>query len=243
MALPVLFEDESLVVVNKRAGLLVHRSLIAADAEEFAMQIVRDQIGQAVYTVHRLDRGTSGASIFAKSTKVARALSLQFSEGLVHKSYLAIVRGTPRADGVIDHALKEILDAKADAMASIDKPPQPARTEFANLACAEFKVCVDKFPTARYSLVRARPQTGRKHQIRRHLRHLGHPIVGDVLHGSGKHNRFFESEFGFRRMYLACTELGFSHPVTSEALVVRAPLSEDFLRVVNALGWGSCLAI
>lgn len=241
MPLPILFQDEHLVVVNKSSGLLVHRSAIDRHATEFALQTVRDQIGRSVYPVHRLDRATSGALIFALSSEMARVLSEQFSSGQVTKKYLAIVRGIPGEDILLDYPLKEELDAKSDRMARKDKPAQPAVTAFSTLASYEFPVRVDKYPTSRYALVRAEPRTGRKHQIRRHLHHLGHPIIGDVTYGSGKHNRFFRESFQIQRLFLACTEMSFVHPATARPLAVRAPLADDYASVVWKLGWEKCL--
>ena len=238
VTLPILFQDDELVVVNKSSGLLVHRSDIDRRAQEFAMQTVRDQIGKFVYPVHRLDRPTSGALVFALSSSSARSLSEQFMSGSVQKTYLAVVRGTPPAEVIINYALKEEPDSKSDRMARLDKAAQPAVTEFSTLASHEFPVTVDKFPTSRYSLVRAKPRTGRKHQIRRHLRHLGFPIIGDVRYGSGKHNRFFKDRFQIQRLLLACVEIAFEHPKENRIVRVQAPLAEDFQNLVAQLGWG-----
>lgn len=235
--LPVLYQDNDLIVINKPSGLLVHRSSIDRQATEFALQMVRDQAGRMVYPVHRLDRATSGALIFAFSPEVARHFSQEFAEGRINKSYLAIVRGTAPAEILVDYPLKEELDALSDKMARVDKPAQSAVTHFKNLLTYEFPVKVDKFPTSRYSLVRAAPRTGRKHQIRRHLRHLGHPIVGDVKYGSGKHNRFFRDELKVNRLLLACTELSFQHPRDRQTVCVRAPLAAEFKQVTDRLGW------
>lgn len=237
--LPILFQDNDLVVVNKTSGLLVHRSEIDRQTHEFAMQMVRDQLGQRVYPVHRLDRSTSGALIFALSSEGARTLSLEFSERRVKKTYLAIVRGTPPAEALIDYPLREEVDGRAAAFVDKDKPAQEAVTQMTTLATVELPVQVDKFPTARYALVRAQPQTGRKHQIRRHLRHLGHPIIGDVAHGSGKHNRFFREEFKVHRLLLACTEISFIHPRENRMVHVQAPLAEEFRTLAVQLGWGA----
>lgn len=238
MALPILYQDQSLIFVNKPSGLLVHRSAIDRQATEFAMQTVRDQIGQHVYPVHRLDRATSGVLVFALSTQTARTLSEAFANGEVGKTYLAVVRGVPEGEVDVDYPLKEELDRKTDALADPHKAAQPAQTYFKRLATHEFPVQVDKFPSSRYSLVQAQPKTGRKHQIRRHLRHLGHPIIGDVTYGVGKHNRFFETTFKVRRLLLACTEICLRHPVLGTELRVQAPLAEDFSRVIEEIGWG-----
>ena len=239
VTLPLLHLDEQLVVVGKPSGLLVHRSAIATEASEFALQSVRDQLGKHVYPVHRLDRATSGALLMALDVESARILSAQFQAGTVEKTYLAVVRGSPKAQFTVDHPLKEELDRKADRLARADKPAQDAVTDFNTLNQIEFAVQVDKFPTSRYALVEARPRTGRKHQIRRHLAHAGHPIAGDVEHGSGKHNRFFREMFGVHRLLLACTRLSFDHPRTGDRLTVPAPLSPDFAALLVEMGWSA----
>jgi len=233
---PILYRDADYVVVSKPAGLLVHRSGLASRETEFAVQLVRDSIGQRVFPVHRLDRPTSGALVFALSSAAARALSLEFTERRVDKEYLAIVRGWAPVERVIDYELREELDAYADGAEGFRLACE-AVTQIRRIADVELPVAVDRYPTSRYSLVACRPVTGRKHQIRRHLRHLGHPIVGDITHGVGKHNRFFESEFGVRRLLLACTSIVFTHPATGQRVEVRAPLCPEFTHVLRELGW------
>lgn len=238
MSLPILFQDDDLIVINKPAGLLVHRSALDRHETRFALQLVRDQIGRRVFPVHRLDRPTAGALVFAFDTEAARLLAQSWTE--VAKTYKAIVRGWPEFDSTtLDYPLREELDAIADAHARENKPAQGAVTHVRKLATCELPVAVDRYPTTRYALVEARPLTGRKHQVRRHLRHLGHPIIGDVNHGSGKHNRFFAHELASRRLHLACTELTLPHPRTGRPLTVRAPLDEGFRAVLTRLGWAS----
>ena len=239
--LPILFQDNEIVVVNKTSGLLVHRSAIDKRAHEFALQMVRDQLGRKVFPVHRLDRPTSGALIFAFSSSSARQLSLEFSEGRVVKTYIAVVRGNSPSSMTIDHPLKENLDSKTDSRARLDKPPQEAVTNISTLAHVEFPIRVDKFPTTRYSLVKAQPKTGRKHQIRKHLHHIGHPIIGDTNYGNGKHNRFFKDNFQIHRLLLACTEISFLHPTENKINTIQAPLSLDFRNLIEKLGWGDHL--
>lgn len=202
------------------------------------MQMVRDQIGKDVFPVHRLDRSTSGALVFALSVEAARALGESFSSGKVNKGYLAIVRGIAEEKLRLDYPLSPALDKKADKLARKNKPPQAAVTTFYRKASCELAVCVDKYPTSRYSLVRAEPETGRTHQIRRHLRHLGNPIIGDINYGSGKHNRFFQNTYKIRRLLLACTDMEFPHPRTRQLIKVQAPLAAEFLQLVQQLGWG-----
>lgn len=237
MKLPILLQDSEMVVVNKPAGLLVHRTSLS-DANYFAVQILRDQLGLRVFPVHRLDRPTSGALVFALNPHSARVLASQFGSRQVEKTYLAVVRGFPAAEAfTVNHALKEELDAIADRQARKDKPAQEAVTHFETLDKVEIPVRVDKYPSTRYALVRAYPHTGRKHQIRRHLRHAGHPIAGDVTHGSGAHNRFFKDHLNSRRLLLACTQLRFRHPVSGARIEIKAPLEMDFRETLERLGW------
>ncbi len=237
MTLEILYQDDDYVAVNKPSGMLVHRTNLARFETEFALQILRDQIQKTVYPVHRLDRPTSGVLIFALSPSAANALATEFSEKRVSKKYLAVVRGKAPESCTVDHPLKEELDPISDKMARLDKPAQEAVTDIERVATVELPYCVDRYPTSRYSLVRAVPRTGRKHQIRRHLKHLNHPIIGDVNHGVGKHNRLFREEFKNQRLLLACTEISFRHPHHNEDVVIRAPLSKDFQLILEKLGW------
>jgi tRNA pseudouridine65 synthase len=233
----ILYGDEWLVAVHKPAGLLVHRSLIDKHATDFALQRVRDQLGRRVYPVHRLDRPTSGVLLFALDAGTARTLTAHFTAGQVVKTYQAIVRGYLEPEGVIDYALREEPDALADANADLNKAPQTAITQFRRLATVELPYPVSRYPTARYSLVELHPKTGRKHQLRRHLKHLYHPIIGDTTHGDGRHNQFFARHFANQRLLLAATRLQLRHPQTGDTLLIRAPLAADFQRIVVALGW------
>jgi tRNA pseudouridine65 synthase len=239
---PLLYRDEYLVAVNKPSGLLVHRSPIDRHETRFALQTVRDQIGQHVYPVHRLDKPTSGVLLFALSSDIARQLSQQFAEGSVHKRYLAVVRGYCPEEGVIDYALQEQLDRIADKHRRRDKPPQAAVTHFRRLATVELPIAVDRYPQTRYSLVDLRPETGRKHQLRRHMKHIGYPIIGDAKHGKGVHNRFFQEQYRCHRLLLACTGMTILHPVTAEAVELQAPLDPAFQRVLDAFGWQDAVA-
>ena len=240
--LEILYQDEYLVAVNKPSGLLVHRSMIDRHETRFAMQIVRDQIGQHVFPVHRLDKPTSGVLVFALSSEVARLMGEKFQQaGGVEKSYLAVVRGIPPEAGVVDHALKEKHDKMTDRKARKDKPPQEAVSEYRRLATVEIPVQIDRYPASRYSLVEVQPKTGRKHQVRRHMKHIAHPIIGDAKHGKGNHNRYFAEHFGADRLLLACTEMGFRHPVTGNKVVIRAGLDDVFQNLFSRFGWGDFL--
>lgn len=211
----LLYVDEHLVVANKPSGLLVHRGWDRDD--DVAMFRVRDAIGQHVHPVHRLDRGTSGALLFARSPEIAAALATSFQERRVEKVYLALVRGhlAERA-GIIDRPVPKGEGAER----------VPAVTRYEVVARSQVERC---------SLVRAMPETGRLHQIRRHLRHLGHPLVGDVNYGSGEINRHYRAQYALHRLALHAVTLGFVHPISGSMLHVVAPLPEDFASVLERL--------
>lgn len=202
---------------------------------EFAVQLTRDQIGQAVFPVHRLDKPTSGVLIFALDSATAKALNQQFTEHTIQKSYLAIVRGYTHYQDVIDYALKEELDKIADKDAQQDKPAQVAITHYQTLARVELPYAVGRYSTTRYSLIRCEPKTGRKHQLRRHLKHIFHPIVGDTTHGDGKHNQFFRDRFNSHRLLLHAESLQFAHPHTNKQIKIKATLDNDFKKVLTSL--------
>jgi tRNA pseudouridine65 synthase len=211
----LLYVDEHLVVANKPSGLLVHRGW--AKDDDVALFRVRDAVGEHVHPLHRLDRGTSGALLFARSRAVLALLSTQFEARSVEKSYLALVRGKPVSAGTIDYPIPR----------SEDGPRVPAVTHFRVVAHSEKERC---------SLVLARPETGRLHQIRRHLRHLGHPLVGDVKYGSGEINRLYRSRYALERLALHALTLAFLHPLRGERVEVTAPLPADFASALERLG-------
>lgn len=237
--LEILYRDQWLIAVNKPSGLLVHRSFLDPHATEFAMQMLRDQIGQHVFPLHRLDRPTSGVLLFALSAEWANAMMAIFAERAIEKRYLALCRGFAPTEQRLDYPLKEELDKIADKFADQDKPAQEAVTRFRCLAQAEVAVPVGKWPCARLSLVECWPETGRKHQIRRHLKHLSHPIFCDVNHGDGRQNRFFREHFAVDRLMLHCQAMRFSHPYTQQPLLIQAPLGETWLGVCARLGWSA----
>lgn len=228
--LPILFQDEHMVVIHKPAGWLVHRTGLDAGETRFVVQTLRDQLGQWVYPVHRLDKGTSGVLLMALSSEAARALVPLFEQHAVHKTYLALVRGWPADRFDVDHALRPD-DAPPDA------PTQSAFTAFETLAHLNLPVPVDRYPSTRVALVQAQPQTGRRHQIRRHLKHVSHPIIGDATHGKGAHNRWWADYLGQQRLWLHAQCLSFTHPFSGEPLQVRSdlsqPLNQDWQRLLT----------
>ena len=224
--LDILFRDDYLIAINKPHGLLVHRSSIAADVEEFALQILRDQIGMKVNPVHRIDRKTAGVLLFAFSKEVEVAMQQQFMENKVSKKYLAIVRGhTPNAED-IDYPLRKENGTLQDAF-----------TAYATLKRAELPVPFGSHTTSRYSLVEVVPQTGRMHQIRKHMSHIFHPIIGDRTHGCNKQNKLFTEKWEMNTMLLHASYLNFAHPVTQQIITIEAPLQDEFKRVMQLMGW------
>jgi len=232
----ILYRDDHLVAVNKPAGLLVHRSPIDPRETRFALQWVRDLLGRRVYPVHRLDRATSGVLLFALSPDAARPLAAAFSDGRMSKRYLAVVRGYLDDEGVIEHPLVDVADRRLSPGES-EGVARDAVTRYRRLAAAELPSAVGRYATSRYSLVAASPVTGRRHQLRRHFKHLFHPVIGDTRYGEGRHNRFFRAEFGCSRLLLHARELTFDHPMTGEKLSLFAPLDETFAAFLDRLGW------
>ena len=236
--LEILYRDEFLVAIVKPAGLLVHRSNIDRHETRFAVQLLRDQIGQRVHPLHRLDKGTSGVLLFALDADSAREVGGQFQRDEIAKRYLAIVRGWPPEAGVIDHPLSRQFDDYGRKLGA-DSPGEalPAVTDYRRLATVELPDAVDRYPTSRYALLELSPKSGRQHQLRRHLKHIAHPIIGDATWGKGVHNRYFQQRFGCGRLLLACTALGLRHPQDGRALSIAAGPGEDFACVIRALGW------
>lgn len=230
--LPILHRDERLVVVDKPSGLLVHRSPIDRHETRFALQILRDQLGQRVYTIHRLDKGTSGALAFGLDPDTAREYSHLFARREVRKTYVALVRGWPALEGVIERPLAAVED---DYSGEPDPRPREAHTAFRRIATFELPMRVDRYPTSRYALVELSPHTGRRHQLRRHLAGASHPIVGDSTYGKGAHNRLFRDRYGVQRLLLACTRLELPPFGDHPALRIEAPLATEFADLLRRL--------
>ena len=231
--LEILYQDDNLVAVNKPSGLLVHRTMIDRHETRFAVQILRNQIKQRVYPVHRLDKPTSGVLLFALSKEVAGKVSAEFVTHQVYKRYVAVVRGWPEDQGLIDYHLTDGPDYGSQADDAIARS---AVTSFRTLARCELPFAVGRYPQSRYAFVELLPQTGRRHQLRRHCKHIFHPMIGDTTYGEGRHNRFFREQFGCQRLLLHACELRFSHPFSREMIHVKAPLPDDFQALISATG-------
>ena len=237
MTLEILYQDEHVVAVNKPAGMLVHRSWLDRHETQFVMQTLRDQIGQLVYPIHRLDRPTSGVLLFALSSEMANLLCHQFEQKQMEKEYLAVVRGYVTGQGEIDYPLKVQLDKIADKFAQQDKEPQSAVTFYDGLKTVEMPYGVGRYATSRYSLVRLIPKTGRKHQLRRHMKHIFHPILGDTQYGDLHQNRALTEHTGCSRLMLHAEKLTFVHPLTQQPITLQAGLDEQWKNVMQIFQW------
>ncbi len=222
--LEILYQDAHVVAINKPHGLLVHRSKIATNTDVYALQLLRDQMGQKVFPAHRLDRKTSGVLLFALTPEANSLLQKQFAENRVRKSYLSIVRGFTPKQETIDYALTNESGKTQDAV-----------TSYSTLKQSEIEVPFGQFPTSRYSLIEVLPTTGRFHQIRKHLAHIFHPIIGDRPHGCNKQNKLFKEKWNMMRMMLHANSLEFIHPITDEPVIINADLSTEFKRTLSFL--------
>lgn len=226
--LQLLYRDDDLLVIHKPPGLLVHRTGLDAHETDTVLERLRQQLGAdlpaGLGPAHRLDKGTSGLLVLACHADAARALGTAFDEGRVAKRYLALVRGWPAEAIDLDHPL-----ARDPELPSTGQPQLPARTLFQRLARVEWPFAVDgRHPTSRYALVEARPLSGRRHQIRRHLKQLAHPIVGDATHGKGPHNRAVAAWLGISRLWLHAAGLELPHPADGRPMRFEAPPGPDW---------------
>ena len=233
IALDILYEDDILLAVDKPAGLLVHRSGIAAAETDFLVERLQAQTGTTAFLAHRLDRATSGVVLAAKTREIAGDLGRQFMQRRVIKRYLAVVRGWPAAEGVIDHPLPDVRERS---------PRKPALTRWRLLATTTVPIVLGKYAEQRYALVEAQPETGRYRQIRKHFHHISHPIIGDTSHGRGDHNRLWRVHFGVHRLLLHAWQLELQHPLSGAPLRLCAPLDAVWRGVLERFGWSAALA-
>lgn len=237
--LTILYQDEYIVAVDKPAGLFVHRSFMDKDEKYFVLQLLRDQIGKYVYPLHRLDKPTSGVLLFALTKEVTKAMNEAFMNKKIQKTYFAITRGHLDGEALIDYSLKEKLDKIGDKYADKNKSAQDATTYYKAIKQGTVNVPVGRYPTVRYSLVKLLPHTGRRHQIRRHLAHLRHPIIGDINYGDNKQNPFFAKYFGFKRLMLLAQKIEFIHPVTHVEVIIETGFDKQWIEFFNVLGWSA----
>lgn len=218
--LPLLYRDESLVIVNKPSGLSAHRGW--SDERDYVLTRVRDQLGCHVHLVHRLDRATSGAVALVLDPSLVLPLQRAFEARDVDKRYLALLRGVMPEEILVDYALPKGESSRDERV--------EAQTEFRRLGVFE----------DRYSLVEARPLSGRLHQIRRHASHLRHPLIGDTNYGDRAENRKFRERFQLFRLALHAIKLTLPHPRTGHTIEVEAPLPDDLASPLGAMGLWPC---
>jgi tRNA pseudouridine65 synthase len=228
VAIEIVHEDDCILAVNKPAGLLVHRSRIAADENDFLLDRLQAQTASPLFLAHRLDRATSGVVLLARTREIAGVLGRQFMARRVVKRYLAVVRGWPAHDGVIDYPLPDVRERS---------PRKAALTRWRTLATTTVPIALGKYPEQRYALVEALPETGRYRQIRKHFHHVSHHLVGDTSHGRGDHNRLWRMHFAMHRLLLHAWRLELAHPVSGAALVLSAPLDAVWNGVLARFGW------
>ena len=234
---PILYQDEDLLVVHKPAGLLVHRSTLDWHEHDSVLDRLREGLPPhetvQLTPAHRLDKGTSGLLVFTLNTTAARRMGELFETGQVHKRYLALVRGWPAPAGRCEHPLARDPERPSQSQTQL-----PALTDYRRLAHVEWPLAVDaRHPTARYALVEAIPRTGRRHQIRRHFKHLSHPLIGDATHGKGPHNRAVASWLGLARLWLLAHHLSLPHPITGRPLTLTADPENEWRALLSQGRW------
>ena len=229
MTLEIVYDDGDLIAVNKPAGLVVHRSNYVGPSEAYLVDLLREQLGGSISLAHRLDRATSGLLLATRSSAMAAAMGEQFMDREVRKQYLAVCRGWPDpAEGEVDYPLPGARETG---------PRREARTGYRKLGEIEVPIALGRYPQQRYALVLASPHTGRFHQIRKHLAHIHHPIIGDSQHGRGDHNRLYKQYFQCHRMLLHAWRLQFRHPLSQQLIELEAPLDAEFSAILQRFEW------
>lgn len=222
--LEILYRDEHLIAINKPSGLLVHKSFYSGDADTYAIQELKKQIGQKVYPVHRLDRKTSGVLLFTLNREMLKIMSDVFAARDVEKKYIAILRGWAKEEETIDYDLINENEVKQNAI-----------TRYRRLQTSEINLPFLKHQTSRYCLVEATPETGRFHQLRKHFKHILHPILGCRKHGCNKQNKLWLQTFGINKMTLHAHQLIFKHPDSGEKITINAAIDDEFKKVGDIL--------
>ncbi|RUM48959.1 MAG: pseudouridylate synthase [Marinomonas sp.] len=236
MTLDILYLDDDLVVVNKPSGLLVHRTDLAKHEQDAVVQRLNEQLGKWVYPIHRLDRATSGVLVMALKEDVAGALGEQFMARTTDKVYQAIVRGYPQELGTIDYPLAKLNEEKGRSRFKIEGTEKPAVSHFKTLERYEINIPVSRYPKMRLSLVEVKPEQGRTHQIRRHFKHVFHPLLGDTRYGCRHHNQVMRQHWSEDlRLMLHAKSLTFKHPTTQSTLSIEAPLEQDMKSLLSWL--------
>ncbi len=226
--LTILYRDDYYVAVDKPPGMLVHRGSLHVGNEPVLLQTLRDQIDCHVYPVHRLDQPTSGVILFGLSPSAAAAMVEQFTRRQVAKYYQAFVRGWMHREGCLRIPLISKPGEYLSNFDTFEIATQVAETHFVTIRWYELPEYLETGTSSRFSLVEARPRTGRWHQIRRHLKHIAHPIIGDYRHGDDRYNCWFEKHYGMNRLLLVACFVEFRHPFSGKLVSIRVGRGEDF---------------
>ncbi len=234
MSFKILYQDDQLVAIEKPAGFHVHppeNSIHKIPAGLNCLQVLKKQLNTYLYPVHRLDRATSGVLLFGLSSESARTLGQQFQDRSVRKVYYCVVRGWVEPEGEIDHPLSPGWGPEAQQAEKVE-----AVTRFERVAQLELPYALGRYATARFSLVRVEPRTGRMHQIRRHFAHLRHPLIGDTIYGDGKQNRFFREDLGMSGLLLKAYSLEVRHPGDGRSLRIQCRWNHLWHSVFDQFG-------
>ena len=226
MEIPIIYQDEHLLVVDKPVDLPVHKNDFMPHDAPYLTKLVGDQIGQWIFNVHRLDSKTSGLIILALSSEVAHELTLQFERKEVEKEYVAIVLGEVPQEGVFDE--KVVVKKKS-------KFKKNAVTNYKMERVVPTKISYKEHIDVSLSLVRIMPETGRWHQIRQHFAKNRHDIIGDSHHGDFTLNKLIRAEWGFNRLMLHAHKLSFTHPISKEKLYFEATIPLEFEQLLEAV--------
>jgi tRNA pseudouridine65 synthase len=238
----IIYQDDQFLAVNKPAGLLVHKTNIDKYETRYLLQQLRDQVGKYLYPVHRLDKPTSGLILFALNPETAAFLQKQIEDNIAKKDYLLICRGFCPEKGIIEHPLKPIDEFKSKRKdPKKQKPAKSAKTTFIRLNTIELPVFIDKYPSSRYSFVKTRILTGRKHQIRRHFKHISHPIIGCPKYGKSIHNKYFSEQLDTSRLLLHSYQITLKKPHTLEEIRLTAPVTGSFKKILKKFLWDTLI--
>ncbi len=228
MTFRVLYQDKDLIAIDKPEGYQVHppeNKLHRIAHQASCLHRLRDQLGQWVYPIHRLDSATSGVLLFALTPEAASEWGTRFRTRTVKKTYFAVVRGWVDDSKIINHSLKNLESGEL----------QEAITRFECLRRIEMPQALGRYDTARFSLVEVEPETGRQHQIRRHFAHLRHPLIGDTRYGDGLQNRFFREHFQMRSLLLRAMRVEFVN-VSGETQRINAGFKKPWHQVFDLMG-------
>jgi tRNA pseudouridine65 synthase len=222
--IPVLFQDENIIVCNKPINMPVHKNDFMPHDAPYLTKLVGKMLDKSVYNVHRLDSKTSGVIVLALSPEIAKNLTLQFERKEVEKTYCALVKGNPESGTFFENVLIKKRGKK-----------KPAITHFKTIETIKTCISYKEFENIELSLVEVKPETGRWHQIRQHFAMHRFDILGDTHHGDWTLNRIITEKTGIKRLYLHAKQLTFTHPKTNETLDFEVQIPEEFDLILKSL--------